>query len=88
MKLQQAQEKLLRTRCRRWVSSITRADRYTFTLLLSADFSWFYWKVKGRIGDETMDYKDCVEKATIDELRKLFHSIEEYRMEKILERRR
>lgn len=76
-----SKEKSLRAKCKRWVGSIMRSDRHTWTLLLSANFSWFHYKIKQRAKREEIDWKECVDIATEDELKKLFKEIEEYRVE-------
>lgn len=82
-----AEEKSLRTKCRRWHGSIIRSDRCTWVVLLSSDFNWFYHKVRARL-NEDIDFLECLEKATLDELRKLYHCIEEYRIEQLYDKRR
>jgi hypothetical protein len=76
----------LKTRCKRWIGSITRSDRYTWTLLMSADFSWFPNLVETRINKKIEDWKKCIDLANDEELEKLWHEIEEYRIRKIYEK--
>lgn len=64
---------------------MTRSDRPTWVELLSADFSWFPPLVSSRTGKKYEEWKECVEDATDDELEKLWHEIEEYRMRKLYE---
>ena len=85
---QSKEEKDLRGRCKRWIGSICRNDRFTNMILLSADFSWFWIKVTNRLKNKNLDVKECVEKANMEELRKLFHEIEEYRIDKYFKRSR
>ncbi len=76
----------LKTRCKRGVGSITRSDRYTWALLMSADFSWFPNLVETRINKKIEDWKKCIDLANDEELEKLWHEIEEYRIRKIYEK--
>ncbi len=77
--------KELRSKCRRWVGSMTRSDRHTWTTLLESQFVWFPRTVTNRLGVKDVDgWMMCVDQGNEEELTRLFNCIEEYRIEKRL----
>lgn len=65
------QEKQLRSRLMRWHGQKTRADRGCGIELSDANYlSWLH-HVINRTSDKKDSYRDCIRKATLEELQKL-----------------
>lgn len=65
------QEKQLRSRLMRWYGQKTRADRGCGIELSDANYLYWLHHVIDRTGGKEDDYRDCIRKATLEELMKL-----------------